>query len=53
MVSSVEEKMAMMTTANPTKKEDMVMSKRMGVNNGYLRRLGVSKGIKRRMGVSY
>lgn len=53
MVSSVEEKMAMMTIQPPRKKEEMVMSKKMGVNNGNLRRLGVSKNIKRRMGVSY
>lgn len=53
MVSSVEEKMAMMTIAPPRKKEEMVMAKKMGVNNGNLRKLGTTKGIKRRMGVSY
>lgn len=53
MVSSVEEKMAMMTIAPPRKKEETVMVRKMGSNRTNLRKLGTTKGIKRRMGVSY
>ena len=52
MVSSVEEKMAMMTIAPPKKNEVMVMNKRMGTTNNQIRRMGVRRPI-RRMGISY
>lgn len=49
MISSVEEKMSMMNI-NPSKKNDIKMSKRLGVLNGEIRYLGKSnQKIRRRL----
>ena len=50
-MSSVREKMMMMTP-NQDKKKTVVMDKRLGNNNAQITRMGMSnKQIKKRMGV--